>query len=199
MEKEYWRRERPSSVAEGLRGLVDWLNSFNLQRPHGGIGFKAPADLAPWHTDLRHAYWDQVDVPATIGPTPGVVEAVRRVGNDGAVDTWGQRLQLSRVLAGQYVRMRFDVSGSPGRGTAHYELSKGRDVVVATFGHKLDVPGAAAGGWQCCSDVRLFEFEGSVPHNELADEFQVAAQQSRILKRRTPLATALDRLAGDGG
>jgi len=34
MEPEYWRRERPTTLADAVEGLRNYLNYFNTERPH---------------------------------------------------------------------------------------------------------------------------------------------------------------------
>ncbi len=193
MEPEYWRRQRPTTLADAQEGLRNYLNYFNTERPHGQLSYRAPADDQPWFRPLPERYWEAVAVPERLGPQEGVVEANRLVGNDGTVETWGQLLRLSPLLAGQYVRVRFDVTGKVGIGTAHYEQRKGQDIVVATFEHALDAAGEGGSAWQLypptreARPFRLVEFEAEPPQNEVLDEGQLAAQQSRVHKRRSLL------------
>jgi len=140
-----------------------------------------------------------VAVPERLGPQQGIVEANRLLGNDGTVETRGQSLRLSPVLAGPPTRgagdrretvpfrLRLRVTGKVSTGTVHYEQRKGQDIVVATFEHALDAAGEGGPALQCYRDVRLGDFDAEPPQNAALDEGQLAAQQSRVLKRRSLL------------
>ena len=99
------------------------------------------------------------------------------------------------MLAGQYVRLRLEITGKVSQGTAHYEQRKGQDIVVATFEHALDAAGEGGNAWRCYRNVRLVDFDAEPPRHAALDEGQLAAQQSRVLKRRSLLER---RLAGEG-
>ena len=199
MEPEYWRKARPTTLADAQEGLRNYLNYFNTERPHEGRDYRAPADDQPWFRPLPERYWEAVAVPERLASQPGIVEANRLVGNDGTVDTWGQTLRVSPLLGGPPTRgagdrretvpfrVRFDVTGKVCTGEAHYEQRKGQDIVVATFEHALDAAGEGGSAWQLYRNVRLVEFEAEPPQNEVLDEGQLAAQQSRVHKRRSLL------------
>jgi len=205
MEPEYWRRERPTTLADAQEGLRNYLNYFNTERPHGGCDYRAPADDQPWFRPLPERYWEAVAVPERLGPQEGIVEANRLVGNDGTVETWGQTLRVSPLLGGpptrgaRPFRVRFEVTGRVGAGSAHYEQRKGQDIVVATFEHSLDAAGEGGPAWQLypptreARPFRLVDFDAELPQNEVLDEGHGrptgvgAAQQSRVHKRRSLL------------
>jgi hypothetical protein len=211
MEPEYWRRQRPTTLADAQEGLRNYLNYFNTERPHGQLSYRAPADDQPWFRPLPERYWEAVAVPERLGPQEGVVEANRLVGNDGTVETWGQLLRLSPILAGPPTptagprrgtvpfRLRLQVTGKVSTGTAHDEQRKGQDIVVATFEHALDAAGEGGNAWQCYRNVRLVDFDAEPPQNEALDEGQLAAQQSRVHKRRSLLERRRRRPQGGRG
>lgn len=181
-EREYWRRERPATQDDALRGLTDYANWFNTARPHAALGYKAPADLAPWYKELPPRYWE-VEVPEYEDPVPGQVTAIRLVHNNGLIELWtNEAMQISPVLAGQYVRVEFTVTGFPSTGRVVYNRKRGEDIVVATFNHSLDAPRRR--GRRLVTDVCLVDFDDSrVQRNVLLDAEQVEAQRERVLKR----------------
>lgn len=189
METEYFRDQRPTSIAAAVDGLVEWLNFYNQDRPHSRLGYQAPAERAAYAPLDRGALelrtW-------TVERTAGVVECLRLVLNDGAVELWqGEWLAVSPLLAGQYVRVTFEVPG-PGPGHVTYRMKGPREVVVATFEHCLDAEGAR-GFDSLVWNTRLFEFDGSIPANQGLDEERLANQRARVSKRRSVLD---GRLAG---
>lgn len=194
MEREYWREERPTSLAAATDGLTDFLNYYNLDRPHYSLKYRAPAEACGFGPELPAAYWTQVDPPRRLEPQPGTVSAVRLVYNDGTIDTWGQTLQVSPLLAGQYVIVQFQVTGQRAHGSVLYRPKRDVEVLVATFTHDLDAPARGGTAWQLYHDIELHEFAGEAPANERLDEEQLANQLSRVLKRRSRLDV---KLAGD--
>lgn len=132
-------------------------------------------------------------MPETLEPQSGWVEVIRMVYNNGMVDTWNQDLQLSPALAGQYVRICFNVTGKPSDGYAVYQQRKNIDILVATFKHNLDAPHSA----KLYGEVKLVEFPG--PEKEkpptILDEQHLANQQSRIVKGRSRLERRLQEEA----
>jgi transposase InsO family protein len=193
MEKEYFRHERPSSVPDALVGLAAYLNHYNTERPHSALGYRAPAD--------GHFYKPLSDLPLVeatprLPRTEGIVECVRLVLAKGLVELWGRDgLMVSPLLAGQFVRVVFQVpgSGAPGRVIYH---TKGQDVVVATFKHDLDAPARSSSEHLLCTAVRLVDFGETkpVPNQEL-DMNQVSNQRARVTKRRPRLEDALQEEA----
>lgn len=194
LEYEYWRAERPASVEAGLDGLTTWLNYFNHDRPHSQLAFKAPAEAARWDKRLPESYWTGLDVPKVLPPQAGTIEAIRLVDNQGTVDTWGYTLPLTPLLAGQFVRLVFTVTGAVASGQVRYQQRKGLDILVATFEHTLDALGTPGRQHDLYRAVDMVEFAADVPANQRLDEEQWANQQSRTLKQRSRLE---QRLAGD--
>jgi transposase InsO family protein len=158
MEREFWRTERPQRIAEARQGLVDWLNWYNEERPHQGLGGSAPGERHP-SIHLEQSMLD-LRVPEA-HYTTGLVEAIRLVQNDGRVDLGeGHCLHVSPLLGGQYVRVEFTVPG-PAAGRVVYNRKRGEDIVVAVFAHELDRPGKHG------ADFRLF---GAVQLVDLVEE-----------------------------
>lgn len=188
MEKEYFRRERPSTITGAVAGLAAYLNYYNTDRPHSALRYRAPADAA--------FYKPMAELPV-VEPAPrlprveGIVEAVRLVLSGGLVELWGRDgLMVSPLLAGQFVRVVFQVPGPAAAGRVVYH-TKGQDVVVATFAHDLDAPGSGAEGLMCTA-VRLVDFGRSTPPaNEGLDMEQAANQRSRVTKRRARMEDTL--------
>ena len=179
MEREYFRAERPPSPSTAVSGLLEWLQFYNGSRPHSSLNYHAPGDRHPWRPlteEMLAAPFDRLPVQE------GIVEAVRMVLNSRLVELWGgEGLLVSPVLAGQFVRVIFQVPG-PAPGRVVYQR-KGEDLVVATFTHTLDAPGSAT-EQLLISAVRLVDFGGAVPPNQLLDEERLANQRGRVLKRR---------------
>ena len=184
MECEYWRTAMPHSTNEACSGLTDWLNYYNLERPHGGLKYKAPADVAPWAPKLRDGFW-RIDIPDLPEVVPGVVEAVRIVYNDGVVELWHKDFaRVSPILGGQFVRVIFDVTGEPSVGRIVYNRHKGDDIVVARFNHTLAVPGRNQAE-NLVTDTVLVDFDpGLVRTNQRLDEDRLENQVARTYKKR---------------
>ncbi len=206
MESGYWRQDRPASTSEALTGLRDWINYYNTDRPHASLHRQAPADSQPWFQPLPEQYWTKLTIDEKLPPQAGIVEAVRMVYNSGIVELWGgQLLQLQPLLAGQYVRLRFNVSGKVESGQVIYQQRKNQDILVARFNHTLDATGHGGPHWQLFHDVELLEFEGEVPPNQGLDQEREANRMSRVLKARSPLdrrraeESAAIRTDTDGG
>jgi transposase InsO family protein len=182
MEREYFRLSRPGTQDEACAGLIEWLNYYNTHRPHSALRHKAPADLAPWYRPLADGFWN-IEVPDHPQPVEGRVDAIRLVRNDGVIELWeGQGTRISSILAGQYVRVEFTVTGRPSIGRIVYNRKRGEDIVVATFNHTLDAPGSS-GHWLVTNLVQVDFDDSRVPGNTLIDDTQLAAQRERVQKR----------------
>jgi transposase InsO family protein len=184
MECEFWRSCLPRTTEEAYDGLAEWLNYYNLDRPHAALRYKAPADEASWAPRLGPRFW-AAPVPEVPDTVCGVVEAIRIVYNDGVVSLWDRSwLRVSPVLGGQFVRVVFDVTGEPSVGRVVYNRTKGDDIVVSRFNHTLGVRGRDQDE-PLVSDVVLVDFDpGLAPANQRLDEGQLEAQVARIHKRR---------------
>jgi transposase InsO family protein len=184
MECEYWCTALPRDVNEAYTGLTDWLNYYNLQRPHAALRYKAPADQAPWAPTLQPGFW-RIETPELPEQPTGVVEAIRIVYNDGVVDLWHKdRVRVSPVLGGQFVRVIFDVTGQPSVGRIVYNRHKGQDIVVARFNHTLGVAGRDQAE-PVVTETVLVDFDpGLVRDNQRLDEDQLENQVARTYKRR---------------
>lgn len=188
MDLEYWQFERPSSIEEGLDGLTDFLNYHNFDRPHSSLNFKAPADSFTVKK-LPARFWEKLALESEIKPQVGTVEVIRMVYNDGEVDLWGNSLYVSPLLAGQYVWVRFNVTGSQSDGIVVFQTRKGEDNIIANFTHNLD----ASTREPLIGDVGLTDYLIERKPNQNLDEDQLAKQQSRILKRKSHLEKRRDR------
>lgn len=182
MEREFWRIEMPRRQEDAINGLRDYLNYYNTQRPHSALGYKSPAEVAPWYKPLQGEWWAQ-DAPRYEQPVAGIVNAVRLVDNAGVIELWeGERLRVSPVLGGQYVRVEFRVTGSHSAGRVVYNRKRGEDIVVATFSHWLDAHRKR--GQPLVDEAVNVDFdEKRVAANQLLDESQNDARLERILKR----------------
>jgi transposase InsO family protein len=182
MEREFWRIAMPAGFMAAVEGLTGFLNYYNVDRPHAALAYHSPAELAPWYKPLKDAWYD-IECPRYDAPQRGLVEAVRIVHNTGEVELWGgDGLRISPVLAGQFVRVRFHVTGEPSVGQVVYCRKRDEELVVATFNHLLDVK--VAHGPSMITAVELVDFDaGSVRDNEGLDEHQLANQRARISRR----------------
>ena len=89
MEREYFARERPSRPDQALTGLVEWLNWYNLERPHSALNYEAPFSryLEPPLLLTVEALTHYVQPPDDL-PCIGFVEAIRMVEEKGKVLLW---------------------------------------------------------------------------------------------------------------
>lgn len=188
MERACWRREAPNRIPSAGQGLREWLTVHHLDRPHGGLAFKAPGDVHPWAGALPDEDWAKGHVPERLPSVAGLVEALRLVEGDGRAGLWGAGRMLAPALAGQYVRVRMRIApGQEGRGAAVSKQRKGLEIEVAPFAHRLDQPsGRDRSARPLFQDVRRSEF-AQPRRNEALDEHQPASQQSRTLTRRSRL------------
>jgi transposase InsO family protein len=184
MEREFWRIEMPAGFAAAIEGLTGFLNYYNVDRPHAALGYHSPAELAPWYKPLQGAWYD-LECSRYDEPQSGLVEAVRIVHNTGTVELWGgDALRVSPVLGGQFVRVRFHVTGEPSTGQVVYCRKRDEEIVVATFNHLLDV--RVTHGPSVITAVELVDFDaGSVRDNEGLDEDQLANQRARVGRKAT--------------
>jgi len=182
MEREYWRVEMPPTFTEAISGLTDFLNYYNVDRPHAALRYHSPAELAPWYQPLSGAWYD-IECPRFDEPQPGLVEAVRIVHNNGLVELWGgDALHVSEVLAGQFVRVRFQITGEPSTGQVVYMRKRDEEIVVATFNHLLDA--RVRHGPSMITEITLVDFDAqSVRDNEGLDEYQLANQRARTARK----------------
>ncbi len=191
LESEYFREERPETMPAALDGLTNWINYYNNDRPHSSLGYRSPGEFADFKPQLASRYWTEQAAEPQPEPVAGVVEAIRLVYNSGAVDCWGHVLQLTPVLAGQFVRLVFFVTGEKDApGYVLYSLHKGLYSTVATFKHNLD---AAEGSHRLFNSVEMVDFADEPPTNQLLDMEQVENQMSRIMRRKVG---PRDRLEG---
>ncbi|MFN2200282.1 MAG: integrase core domain-containing protein [Caldilineaceae bacterium] len=183
LEREYFRIEFPPSVKDALTGLHAYLNWYNTERPHSALQYKAPGDVFPWIKPMAEPPW-LIEQPERIGPQEGIVEAVRLVNNDGTIALWqGGDIAFTDVLAGQFVRIQFQVSGEPDIGRIVYTQRKNQELVVATFNHRLDAGGQVKG--PLITDLVAVDFDpGVVPQNQNMDQSQLDSQKARIAKRK---------------
>ncbi|GIV11425.1 MAG: hypothetical protein KatS3mg020_0916 [Fimbriimonadales bacterium] len=139
MTREYWARSKPKTTEEAEKGLVDYLNWYNHHRIHSALAYQPPASCYDQKPEpLPYEFWKCVQMPESVPLTSGTIECIRLVDNEGIVTLWQRdTLRLPDVLAGQYVRVEFDI-------TPDNEVNIGRaiwrgreELVVAHFTHTL--------------------------------------------------------------
>lgn len=192
LESEFFRDARPQSTAAALEGLVEWLNDDNTDRPHSRLGYRAPGELVTYAPLTVEALRP---VGRNRPLATGMVECLRLVMNDGAVELWGAaELRVSPVLAGQYVRVRFPVPG-PAAGEVISQLKGATETVVARFEHDLDAPGRDPKR-SFVPGAKLFDFADEVPKNQGLDEERDANRVSRRQRRPSKRDRVLSGRAG---
>lgn len=178
MTREYWAIQKPKTVEEAERRLVDYLNFYNHERIHSALAFNTPAATLVGDgyevARLPYEYWREA---AQSVPTKqalletclsGTTECIRLVENEGIVKLWqSETLRLLPVLAGQYVRLEFDVEvGKTKIGRAVWKGME--EVVVAEFAHHLGVGDSKS---PLIGEVRWRDF-GEPPRNEHYDPLE---------------------------
>ena len=185
MTREYWSRVQPKTIEQAERGLVDYLNWYNHQRIHSALGYLPPVAMYDDRPEpLPYEYWKQVEIPPLPEAVSGTIECIRFVENEGIVRLWQTDvLRLPPVLAGQYVRVEFNVdtgSSEPGIGRV---IWKGREeLVVAEFSHTLGI-GKKLGS--LVLDIVWREFT-EVPRNEVYDVLEYEHGRARRAFGPTP-------------
>ncbi len=178
MTREYWAIQKPKTVEEAEQGLVDYLNFYNHQRIHSALAFNPPAATLVGDgyevPRLPYEYWREAaqSVPSKQAlletAISGTIECIWLVENEGIVKLWqSESLRLPPVLAGQYVRLEFDVQvGKPSFGRA---IWKGKEeIVVAEFSHHL---GRGDSKRPLINELRWRDF-GEAPRNEAYDPLE---------------------------
>lgn len=191
METEYWRDERPSGIKEALDGLAEWLNYYNMERPHSSIGRKPPASRGTYQpVDAAMLQ----ELPQRLPRQAGTVEAIRLVMPEGRSELWnGGEFRVSPYLTGAYVRVQLTVPG-PAHGRVLYSPKRGVYVPVAIFSHLMDADPAPGPHTPLVSEVEHVDFEAP-PTNAGVDIERAANQRSRITKRESPLDKELREAA----
>lgn len=181
MEREYWVPQQPSSKAAAGQGLLEWLNEYNLERPHSALDHDPPAR----HGAYEPLYGEVVPYELPSRPQPGTVSFIRLVESGGLVDCQGAVLRVSPVLVGQFVTVRLTLTpGEPGPGEVRWEPKKGLPHdVVATFQHRVDAGKGYQEGVPVFADVRLPGLEHEVQPNTGLLQAQYDKRVTKTLKR----------------
>ena len=112
--------------------------------------------------------------------------------NRGDVDLWGDRLRLSPEFGGQYVRVVFYVTpGEAGEGSVHWRQTRGKEFLVATFEHFMDVDRRLRTDTAIGRVKVILESPDILPKNQRLDEELYANMLSRVLKRKSWLEKQL--------
>jgi len=179
MQREYWSQALPKTVEAAEQGLVDYLNWYNHKRIHSSLGYAAPAQMYETPiVPLPPRYWEDVEYPRQIEAVSGTIECMRFVQNEGIVELWQRdTLRLPPVLAGQYVRVEFDVDTASDAPQVGRVIWRGKeDLVVAEFSHLLGVGKGKSGS--LILDCLWREFS-EVPRNEGYDELEYRHGRAR--------------------
>lgn len=142
LEKEYFRTHYPKTLKQATSGVLEHINWYNIERPHGSLNYKAPADRAPWYTPLTPKGVEVTAFP-DITAQAGIVEAIRLVMPGGIIETWeNDKFKVASILSGQMVRVRFFLDPkleSAQQGEVIWQAGKNKEpLTIATFNHKMD-------------------------------------------------------------
>jgi transposase InsO family protein len=186
MQREYWSRVQPKTIEAAEDGLVDYLNWYNHKRIHSSLGYEPPAKMYETPIEpLPKRYWEAVEYPREIDEVSGTIECARFVENEGVVELWqGDTLRLPPVLAGQYVRVEFDVNTASSEPQIGRAIWRGREeIVVAEFSHLLGV--GRGKSQNLILDCVWREFS-EAPRNEAYDELEYRHGRARRAFGPTP-------------
>ncbi|GIV07936.1 MAG: hypothetical protein KatS3mg019_0027 [Fimbriimonadales bacterium] len=122
-------------------------------------------------------------MPEDIPLTSGTIECIRLVDNEGVVTLWQRdTLRLPEVLAGQYVRVEFDVAPDSKVNIGRAIWRGRKEIVVAHFTHTL------GHGKQSSSLILECEWRdfSNAPRNQAYASLEYAHGQARRAFGPTP-------------
>lgn len=201
MEREFWVPAQPKTKDEAARKLQDWLNEYNMGRPHSALGFDPPAAHGPY----APLSGEVLRTPARLGPQAGTVRFIRLVETRGLIDCQGAVLRVHPMLAGQSVTVDCAVTpGEDGMGRVPWQPKKDLpSEVVATFRHRIERGGAnVTEQAPLFDDVHLLMVEHEVAPNtgllQAQYDKRIARPRKRgFVQRGKAVAQARQELAAD--
>ncbi|MCX7992895.1 MAG: integrase core domain-containing protein, partial [Fimbriimonadales bacterium] len=196
---EWLLRSNPKRIEQFEQELCDYLNWYNLSRPHRALNFQSPSEFYGVNFPaIRLQLLEEIRGALPEPQTPfGKIECIRMVQNNGEVQLWQDSCFLPTVLAGQYVRFIFDLSNERGEnyGRVVWQRRRGEDIVVAEFSHSFLMPNRKELPLIMGLVPHEFAHE-EVPANQKLDEAEYAYQRAKRYKQ--PYKVSADA-EGDAG
>jgi transposase InsO family protein len=160
-EVEFWMRQpKGKSEREVLEAYTNYVNFYNLGRPHGGIGKVPPAERGEY-MPVEQGYWIMRGEEERLEAQRGIIDMVRQVEGGGRIVLQeGEEMRVSELFAGGYLRVRFELEpDSPSQvGKVIWQRGQKKEpVVIASFNHQVDRKRAK--GTALVSNVRAEVFE----------------------------------------
>ncbi len=139
------KRERRGSTQDWIREFVQWVNWYNMKKPHQAITGKTKTPKSPASAAAYLPVTEAIlSIPKyeELPPQKGIIDIIRLVWNDGTIDLWGyDQTRIQKLFGGQFVRIRFECDPAQKEQVGKVVWQRGRHkepLVIATFNHKMD-------------------------------------------------------------